>query len=426
MKKRYFAVVGLISLALLVPLHQANAGRELDGLINEALNENPGVRAHGARAEAAQARIPQAGSLEDPRIGFRASNFPTSNLGLNNTPMTGLDLTLAQKIPFPGKRSLRKKAEQSMATATSSLYAESQNQLRFQVSETYYQLYRTDQVTRVVRDNLSLLDKLAKTAETRYSAGEASGPDVFRAQTFRSQLEKDLLALRQERKSLTARMNTLVNRPALTPLRLRYGFRMNRPPRRADWETAVDERPLLKAFDSQVDAAKTRERLARHDYLPDFDFSVGYRIRGNAPGDPVRGSDFISGGVNLNIPLWAYWRQSKKVQEQAAQKMAAAHQRNAVHNDSVYQATDSYERVRRQYRQLNLYRTRLLPESRATYESSITAYESGQAKFFETIEALRDRYEMEREYYVLKANYEISHAQLKWVLGWNDTKEVSR
>lgn len=393
------------------------AASELNNLIAEALEANPELRAHESMVSAAEARIPQAAALDDPRIGFRASNLPLSDFGLNNTPMTGLDFTISQKIPFPGKLGLRKRAERFEASAAASLYGESQNRIRYQVAQTYYQLYRIDREIDIIRKNLSLLHNLTQTAEARYATGQATGPDVFRAQTFASQLENALLSLEQERDSMAIRLNTILDRPSDTPLHFHYRFPLSRVPAEETWSDTVKERPLLKALEYEVEAADERIRLAKRDYWPDFDFMFGYRLRGAAPGDPVSGSDFISGGVTLNIPLWAHWRERRKVEENAARKLAATYQYGAMQNESTYQASEAHQRLKRQYNQIKLYQSRLLPQARATYESSLSSYETELIGFFSTIEALKDSYEIERDYYMLRAEYEISLARLKWIIG---------
>ena len=153
--------------------------------------------------------------------------------------------------------------------------------------------------------------------------------------------------------------------------------------------------------------------------MPDFDLGVSYRQRNRIAGDPVRGSDFFSAGVTVNVPLWAYWRQNRHLQERKAERLATRHHYEAVRNQTHFESKDLYGRLKRQRQQLRLYQSRLLPQVRATYQSSQTAYEAEQTDFFSTLEALKGQFEMELAYYELKSAYETDRARLQWVLGQN-------
>lgn len=417
MKIRGIGLVILVAMGVLVPLRPLLADTELDELIRTALEQNPHILAQQATVDASRERIPLAGSLEDPRLGVRASNLPLSDFGLGNTPMSGIDFSLAQKIPFPGKLRYKKNAEKAESSAVDSYYHEMQNRLRFQVSQAYYELYRIDKEIHVTRQNLALLRSLANAAEAGYTTGVTKGPDVFRAQTFESTLDNNLLALEQERESAVILLNTLLNQDVATPLKFMYRFKITTPPSEREWREAVKERPLVQAMAHQIDAADQRIRFAKRDYWPDFDLSVSYRLRDAAPGDPVNGSDFISGGVTLNLPLWAHWREARKVSENKARKIAAEQNYQAIQNESTYEAMDTYHKIARQYRQVGVFNSRLLPQSRATYETSLSGFETGGIDFFSTIEALKDKHEIEITYYEISSSYQISRARLEWILG---------
>ena len=415
--------IGIIVLGFFLP--QAVLGEEdpiseeLETLLEEAKKSNPEIQAAWYRNEAALARIPQALALEDPRLGFQITNIPINDFSFDKTPMSGKDFSFQQKIPFPSKLHFRKKAEQTAQASTKSFLEETVNRIYFKIQKAYYELYRLDKEIKIVRKNKALLKNLSRVAEFRYTTGQASGPDVFRAQTFRDELSLILLTLEQERASMLVRMNTLLNRPANFVLNLSYGFLLSKPPSRPDGDWEIKKRPLLVALERRIKEADYRIRLARQDYLPDFDFGVSYRQRDLAPGDPVNGTDFITGSVKVTVPLWAYWRQSKKVKETKAQKMALQYQYQAAVNESTYEVENTYRQLGRLYRQINLFKKALLPETRATYNSSFTAYEAGRVGFFPTIEALKDQHEMELAFYDLKSAYEISLAQLEWILGEN-------
>ena len=61
--------------------------------------------------------ISPAGALEDPRFSYEATNIPVGDFDFNSTPMSGNQLRLMQKFPFPGVLSNREEAARAGASA---------------------------------------------------------------------------------------------------------------------------------------------------------------------------------------------------------------------------------------------------------------------------------------------------------------------
>lgn len=95
------------------------AGANLGELLTEALKSNPEILAARKAVEAAQARIIQARSLDDPEVNVESWMIPLNqptNLNRANTHM----VNFRQRLPFPGKLRLKGEVatqEQAMAAA---------------------------------------------------------------------------------------------------------------------------------------------------------------------------------------------------------------------------------------------------------------------------------------------------------------------
>jgi cobalt-zinc-cadmium efflux system outer membrane protein len=80
---------------------------KLSDLVDEALKNNPDIRASQARIEASRHRIPQSKSLPDPMFmfGYQNEGFDRYTYG----EMSGAQwmFSASQMFPFPGKRSLK-------------------------------------------------------------------------------------------------------------------------------------------------------------------------------------------------------------------------------------------------------------------------------------------------------------------------------
>ncbi len=104
-----FGVGSILFLSvLLIPMDsfpQQERKLNLNELIDEALQRNPEIVATKARAQVYREKVPQAGALEDPMLGFGIVNLPT-NFSFRDEDMTMKEFSISQKLPFPGKRPL--------------------------------------------------------------------------------------------------------------------------------------------------------------------------------------------------------------------------------------------------------------------------------------------------------------------------------
>ena len=89
-------------------------------------------------------------------------------------------------------------------------------ELAAMVKESWYQLYFIDQSLVALERSITNLDNLIRFVETMYGVGQARQADVLRVQVERSKMEEMRLSLRQQRRSLEAGLNTLLNRPTAT------------------------------------------------------------------------------------------------------------------------------------------------------------------------------------------------------------------
>ncbi len=89
----------------------------LQQLVEQALENNPEIRAMQRRFDMMRARIPQAKSLDAPvlSIGYMGNIVPFQVQ--KGDPSSGRIIGISQDVPYPGKRSLRGKVAGTDADA---------------------------------------------------------------------------------------------------------------------------------------------------------------------------------------------------------------------------------------------------------------------------------------------------------------------
>ena len=326
MKRTHAACLTLaLSLVVALPLPALAAANAdaLPALVEEAMNHNPDLQAAQARWEMFEQKVTPAQSLDDPRLGLALSNYPVDSFQGDQTPMTGNELQLSQTFPFPGKLAAKGEiAEQAGPLVPGGLRrcaacnwpARSRMPGTGSISRTG----RLPSPSRICK----LLDQLIRLTETRYEVGDGLQQDVLKAQLERSKLMDRLFSQRQQRTSVVADLNTLLGRdpnspfaplPELSPTVVGQNVA-------ALQQLAQGHRPLFKSYQSLIDRYRSQRKLAKLDYYPNFNLWTSYRFRDDNL--PDGGTDFVSAGVSINLPLWREKRSAGVAEAENGVRMA--------------------------------------------------------------------------------------------------------
>ena len=387
----------------------------LADLIKEAQRSNPEILAARKAVEAAQARIVQAQSLDDPELDVESWAIPLSqptNLNQANTHM----VNLRQRLPFPGKLRLRGEVasqEEAMATAR---YRMKEREVIAAVKKGYADLFMADRNTQITQEQLGLLERILKTAEVRYSVGKVTQQDVIKAQVEQSDLINRLILAEQERQSAESRLNTLLNRPTDAPI----GRTAEREPPATTFDQeelyrlAIESNPELQGAASEVKRAElSRELAIRNQKYPDFMLGVGYWYspQGNF-------QHTYSGMLTLTIPFfWTKAKHDKEVEEASAQIARAEASLRAMKNLAFLEVRDNLLKSNSARKSVALYRTGLLPQAELSLKAAEAAYQTGRLEFTGLLEAERSLRDVRLGYYRALVALEQSLADLERAVG---------
>ena len=394
--------------------------KNLEGLVEELLEYNPQLQSLVAKINAARAFIPQASAPDDPRLSFEASNIPVGDPSLSRTPMTGMQIYLRQKVPFPGKLGLKKKIAESREAQAVEEHLERLNQLVAEFKGAVYDYSYTTNAADISRKTISRLKALTKTLEAKYAVGEVPQQDILKTRVELSKMQERLIQQDKMADILRSRITTLLNRPAKTSLEVvvsedtltdfPYGLEELR-------NVAQHSRHWLNKADKIIDEAEYRHKLAKKELLPDFDFSAGYRIRSNAIEGPVLGEDFFSAGVSINIPIWTTRKQGKKVEQTRYLITAAKKEKEALEQEINYQVEKLFFEVAQRKEQYELYRSRIVPESESALVSSRRSYEANEVDYLNVITNELDLFQAQLLMHHYYFEHEKKIAELEMVIG---------
>lgn len=385
----------------------------LEYLTRQLLIANPDLQAARKRWEAMQKRPGQERALPDPtvRFGWASAGAPYPGAGLGSEPAANLGIELSQMIPFPGKRGLLGSMAQQDAQAESFMFQGTELSLVSRLKTAFYELQFSYDAIDVITRNKMLLERLAKLAENRYSAGQATQQDLIKSQVEISLIETRLLEMERNKRSMVAEINSLLNRDVSTGL--------GRPepseipallPFESMQTSAMESSPMLRAQRATIDNRQLGLDLSRRDYYPDFEVMGGYFNQGSM-------KDMWEFRVQMNIPFIFAHKRRLGVEEAGARLSEAQRTYRAREQMISYRIKDQYLSAENSRRLMDLYSKRIIPQASLALESSLTSYGTGGVDFLSVLSNFTTILENEMKYYESRTRFLQSIAILSELVG---------
>ena len=391
----------------------------LDQLIEEALQNNPEILASKKRWEVFKEKIPQARALPDPMFGFGIVSLPT-NFSFRDEDMTMKEISISQMFPFYGKRKLMGEMAEKEADAVFKEIQERINRIIKEVKSVYYELSYNYRSMEITQRNKEILESFVKIAETQYALGMGIQQDVLKAHVEVSKMVDELIMLGQRKKALEAKLNSILNRPPETNVGTPEELIVRKILFTSEelQRMAIELNPTLQGMKKMVEAKEKAYELAKREYYPDLNFKFAYGQRDNSRGPEVmKRRDMLTGMMEINIPIFYKSKQERKVAEAKADIQVAEAQFRAMKNEILFMITDMGSMIQRVERQLELYKTGIIPHASLQINSALSSYRVGKADFMTLLDSRMTLYRYELEYHQALTEYEKNIASLEAIVG---------
>lgn len=409
------ALFFLIIYLLFVPFAAAEeqptaAPLQLNTLIQEVIERNPNLAASRERIKAAQIAAPRTQVLEDPELSIMTENTPFKS-GSELTTM--FRYQVSQKLPFPGKRGLRRKiADQSVETARAEEITTTRD-LVLQAKRLYYELYLNQAERRINKQNKDIIRRFVEGATFRYKAGTGAYHEVLKAQVEYQMLESEYLSLEKERASMVSMLNAILDRPPTT--QIGEPVEAFSPVKEFKYEEmekiALEHRSELSGMQAMIVEQKTMADLARREFYPDFMVS-GLFQQGTGGMENAWGV-----GIGINLPIWIDQRQKSEAEE--AEVRARGFERSLAGMRAMIrsQIQDALVKVHNAEQRISLYKESIIPTTVQTLESIEAKYRAGREDFLMLLDTRRQLQDVELMYERTHIEREQSIADLERAVG---------
>ena len=385
----------------------------LDMIIALALAKNPVVGLAEGNIEQQKGQQTAAGAYPNPTVTGHGGHGKLKDTIVgppeNTTSTTEYNVVVGQPIEWPGMRAARQRtADLGLATANVGML-ETQLNLASQVKVGFYDLLLAQQGADLARQNLDIVEGVARIVKARVKSGEAPQFESIKA-------EVEVLKARQQlvRADNLVRINRVavdtLTGGALGPFYMIYGeFRIL--PRDLHIEglmaRMVEQHPTIQRLLKSVEQSDWKIEFERQARVPTITVNGTYWRE--------IGREAYQGGLSLPVPLW-YRRQGEIASSLGAKRREEA-ELLRIRNELGRAVHQHYQDVRTTAELIDVFDKGLLKQAQEALRLAQFSFQQGASSLLEVFDAQRVQRQILVDYAQARHDLSVSLARLEQAVG---------
>jgi outer membrane protein TolC len=382
-------------------------------LIQEAKQKNPQIAASFHAWQASRNVPKQVSALPETQLSVQQFSVgsPRPFAGYSNSDFAYIGFGASQDIPYPGKRQLRAQVAEleadSMEAQTDSVGRTVVGNLKM----IYFRLAYIQQTLGVLQRSDALLNQVQEASEARYRVGQGNQHDVLKVQLQHTKILQEIAHHHQEEGLLEAQIKQVLGRPqesadivaeTITALALPYTAAEL-------FQKAREQNPDVRSKKASVGQQETKVELAHKNFRPDFNVQYAYEHTGSQT------RDYYMATFGIRLPNRS--RQKAELAEAQENLERARQELDSESQRVLSEVQQQYVRAKTSEEQLKIYSDGLVPQSEATFQSALSAYQSNRQDFESLLSGFLDVLNLDLEYRYELVEHESALAELERLTG---------
>jgi cobalt-zinc-cadmium efflux system outer membrane protein len=391
----------------------AGMATSLRELMQEAEQKNPQIAASFHTWQASRNVPKQASALPEMQLSVQQFSVgsPRPFAGYSNSDFAYIGFGASQDIPYPGKRQLRANVAEHEADSMEAQTDSARRTVVGNLKIVYFHLAYIQQTLGVLQRSDELLSQLQEAAEARYRVGQGNQQDVLKAQLQHTKILQGIAHHHQEEGLLEAQIKQLLGRPQESEDIVAEAFTLRALPHAAAelLQRAREQNPDVHSKQASIQQRDTQVELAHKNFRPDFNVQYTYEHTGR------QARDYYMATFGIRLPnrgrQKAELAEAQENQERARQELEAESQR------VLSEVQQQYVRAKTSEERLKIYSDGLVPQSEATFQSALSAYQSNRQDFESLLSGFLDVLNLDLEYRSELVEHESALAELERLTG---------
>jgi outer membrane protein, heavy metal efflux system len=392
---------------------RAEGSTSLRDLVQEAEQKNPQIAASFHGWQAARNVPKQVSALPETQLSVQQFSVgsPRPFAGYSNSDFAYIGFGASQDIPYPGKRQLRAQVAEHEADSIESQTDSIRRAVVGNLKMAYFRLAYIQQTLGVLQRSDELLNQVQEAAEARYRAGRGNQQDVLKAQLQHTKILQEIAHHHQEEGLLEAQIKQLLGRPQDSPEIIAETLTVRGLPYSAAElsQKAREQNPDVHSKRASIKQQETQVELAHKNFRPDFNVQYAYQ---HTNGDT---RDYYMATFGIRLPNRG--RQKAELAEAQENQERARRELDSDTQRVLAEVQQQFVRVKTSEEQLKIYSDGLVPQSEATFQSALSAYQSNRQDFESLLSSFLDVLNLDLEYRNELVQHESALAELERLTG---------
>ncbi|EQA43454.1 outer membrane efflux protein [Leptospira broomii serovar Hurstbridge str. 5399] len=407
--QRTFSII----IIFLVSLPIFSEAKRLEEILEILAKEHPEAKSLAGVSHAHKSHSDASGILPDPKIGFAYRNYPTrngyslnGNRALDTPTMTGMEFSVSQEFPFPGKLGTEKRISKIMENEATLGYLVGVNRM---LGDFFIRLNRFQRIEKKKQINgriLDLLNAQKSITEGYYSAGTVPLTGALKASIAKTDAMEKEAEYNTNLKDLTSQLEyyKVLDRVSLSDLfQINLDSFLEESLQRLNslansGVPAVEDTPDYKILLAEEKRLKEQTKLTKYSIAPQTEVFFSYMKRKSqtfsADTGPLNYSlmdtteyrgDLFSFGVNMRVPVWSALKWNSITGETEHLAEVGKDSVDKTRAQMVSEINRGIEVIRGTSNQIQIVEKKLIPEMEKAARASASLYAPGKANIQDTL-----------------------------------------
>ena len=391
----------------------AGMATSLRELIQEAERENPKIAASFHGWQAARNVSKQVSALPETQLSVQQFSVgsPRPFAGYSNSDFAYIGFGASQDLPYPGKRQLRANVAEHDADSIEAQTDSVRRTVVGNLKMVYFRLAYIQQTLGVLERSDALLNQVQEAAEVRYRVGQGNQQDVLKAQLQHTKILQEIAHHHQEKGLLEAQIKQVLGRPQESAEIVAETLTLRALPYAAAelLQRAREQNPDVHSKQASMRQQETQVELAHKNFRPDFNVQYTYQHTGS------QARDYYMATFGIRLPNRG--RQKAELAEAQENQERAREELDAESQRVLSEVQQQYVRAETSEERLKIYSDGLVPQSEATFQSALSAYQSNRQDFESLLSGFLDVLNLDLEYRSELVEHESALTELERLTG---------
>ncbi|MBN8547504.1 MAG: TolC family protein [Ignavibacteria bacterium] len=418
-----------------IMLHTVADAQSLDSLIEEAITNNPQLKAMQFKIKASEFKAESINNYPAPNASLEFSQVPILN-PVFPTQALSINLGVSQMFPLGDKLGAMTEVERRNTRIEGDSFAEYKVNLIGKIKMSYYTLWLIDRKIEVQMKSIQLLSDLMKSMEITLSINRINQVDLLTIQSEIATNETQLLILEKQKDAENYRLNGLLGRnldesvifipEEMSDIKLTMS--------QTKLENMLSEiNPTLKKMDNMINMNRAMIDANERELIPDLMLQGMFMVM---PKGMILTSQSDLGMldskvefmyslmVSINLPFapWSVNKYKAKSQELAAGISSIIYEKTNMQREMGVKLRELTVKFSTASELLKLYDKKIIPLTRQTTESQISAYQNNKSNITAVIDSYRMMLMVQMNYYMALADTQMSLAEIEMMVGGKITE----